>query len=226
MRGEVLKPDDASGPGLILGEDGKRYHFITPRVHKGAALKEGSPVDFIALGDDARDIYPLAAAAGAPANPSNSPGMPPTPAVASKADSLFKYFLRAITRNYFKFHGRSRRAEYWGFVLYLVVFFIVALVLDTFLGALFFGISGPEDSDFAPVITVLFWLYTAIPGMALTIRRLHDQDISGWLYLINLVPYIGGLILFILMFFDSRYLPNKHGPSPKYAAAQTVQVFS
>ena len=49
---------------------------------------------------------------------------------------------------------------------------------------------------------------------------------SGWLYLLNLIPYIGPIILFILMFFDSRPSPNKHGVSPKYGGAQTVDVFA
>jgi flagellar biosynthesis/type III secretory pathway M-ring protein FliF/YscJ len=50
MRGEVLKPDDATGPGLILGEDGKRYQFTSARVHKGAALAAGAGGDPAATG--------------------------------------------------------------------------------------------------------------------------------------------------------------------------------
>jgi uncharacterized membrane protein YhaH (DUF805 family) len=76
------------------------------------------------------------------------------------------------------------------------------------------------------VLSLLFFVYCFIPGMAVTSRRLHDQEISAWLLLLYFLSYIGGIILFILMFFDSRVQPNKHGPSPKYGGAQTVEVFA
>ncbi len=224
MRGEVLKPDDASGTGLILGEDGKRYHFTTARVHKGAPLAAGAPVDFIGLGDDARDIHPLAS----PRSPSPNINTDAAyiPAVPAKSDGLFRYFLRALSKNYFQFYGRARRAEYWGFLLFVILTLIGLIIVDTLISMAFFGVDTYGDQIFIPILTVIFYLYSVIPGMAVTIRRLHDQDMSGWLYLLNIVPYIGGIVLFILMFFDSRPNPNKHGASPKYGAAQMVHVFA
>lgn len=224
MRGEVLKPDDDTGPGLILGEDQRRYAFRTDRVHKRAALTAGTPVDFVSLGDEARDIYVL-----------TRPSTPPPAAladaayadpIAAKAEGLFTYFIRTLTRNYFQFNGRARRAEYFGYFLYWVITLVVLLLADSFVTSqVLFGTSW-GNPEFIPLLTTLFWLYSIIPGAAATIRRLHDQDISGWLYLIVFTPYIGGVILFILMFFDSRPNPNKHGPSPKYGPAQTIDVFS
>lgn len=224
MRGEVLKPDDATGPGLILGEDGKRYHFTSARVHKGAALAPGSPVDFIALGEDARDIYPLGRMLSPVVNTSIDAAY--TPAVAAKSEGMLKYFFRALTRNYFKFSGRARRAEYWGYILFFVISLVGLLFIDGVISAAFFGSDNYGNPEFVPILTVLFYIYNVIPDIALTVRRLHDQDMSGWLYLVNFIPYLGGLIIFILMFFDSRTAPNKHGVSPKYGAAQTVDVFA
>ncbi|MBA4337360.1 DUF805 domain-containing protein [Hyphomonas sp.] len=224
MRGEVLKPDDATGPGLILGEDGKRYHFTSARVHKGAALGSGSPVDFIALGEDARDIYPLGRTPSPVVNTSIDAAY--APAVAAKSEGMLKYFFRALSRNYFKFSGRARRAEYWGYLLFFVITLVVLFVVDAVISAAFFGVDTHGNPNFFPILTILFYIYNVIPGIALTVRRLHDQDMSGWLYLINFIPYLGGLIIFILMFFDSRTAPNKHGASPKYGAAQTVDVFA
>ncbi len=224
MRGEVLKPEDASGPGLILGEDGKRYHFTNARVHRGAALAAGAAVDFIGLGEDARDIYPLASTGSPPPNINTDAAY--IPAVAAKSEGMFRYFLRALSRNYIQFYGRARRAEYWGYVLFLVLALVLFLLIDAVISVAFFGVDTAGDPNFFPILTVLFYLYSVIPGIAVTIRRLHDQDMSGWLYLLNFVPYIGGIIIFILMFFDSRAQPNKHGPSPKYGAAQTVDVFA
>ena len=224
MRGEVLKPDGASGTGLILGEDGRRYDFTTARVHKGAALAEGSPVDFIALGQDARDIYPLTGARPAISNTGIDAAY--APAVAGKRDSMIRYYTGVLSRNYFKFSGRARRAEYWGYLLLFVISLVVLFLIDTMISSAFFGLDAYGSPNFFPMLTALFYIYNVIPGIALTVRRLHDQDMSGWLYLISFIPYIGMLIIFILMFFDSRAAPNKHGASPKYGAAQTVDVFA
>lgn len=224
MRGEVLKADDGESPGLILGEDGRRYHFTAARVHKGAALAAGAAVDFIPLGEDARDIYPLSGPRAAPPNFNTDAAY--IPAVAAKSEGMFRYFLRCLSRNYFQFYGRARRAEYWGYVLFVILGLVVFFIVDAVISAAVFSAWSGTSEAFLPIFTGLFYLYSLIPGVSVTVRRLHDQDMSGWLYLLNLVPYIGGIILFILMFFDSRPQPNKHGPSPKYGAAQTIDVFA
>lgn len=224
MRGEVLKADGASGPGLILGDDGKRYQFTAARVHKGAALREGAAVDFIALGEEARDIYALASVTTVPAV--HNPEAAYVPAVATKSEGMFKYFWRTITRNYFRFTGRARRAEYFSYNLVFICVLVALFIADTAISARYFGYVDGMGGSVWPILSGLFFLYCLVPGIAITVRRLHDQDMSGWLYLINFLPYIGGLIIFILMFFNSRLQPNKHGQSPKYVAAQTAQVFS
>ena len=224
MRGEVLRADGINGPGQILGDDGRTYAYIAARVHKGAMLAPGSAVDFIALGEEARDIYPLTGRRPEPASISIDAAYVPT--VAAKPDGLFKYFLRGLSTNYFQFYGRARRAEYWSFILLFLVVLFALFVADAFLSAIFFGEGSLDEDLFFPVLSGIFYVYALIPSLAVTVRRLHDQDITGWLLLVNLIPYIGGLIIFILMFFDSRARPNKHGASPKYGGAQTVQVFT
>ncbi len=224
MRGEVLKPDDTESSGLILGDDGKRYNFTTARVHKSAMLAAGTPVDFIALGDEARDIYVLVARVVAP--PDKALVRPDAPSAPAGRDSLFKYFLRAISKNYFNFNGRARRAEYWGFVLFQLITLLLLLIPDSIVTALAYGTTDPERIEFIPLFTALFYLYSIIPGIAIAVRRLHDRDLSGWLYLVIITPYIGGLILFVFMCLDSRRETNKHGPSPKYAAQAQVDTFT
>lgn len=224
MRGEVLKPHDTDGAGLILGDDGKRYHFTTARVHKSAKLDAGTQVDFIALGDEARDIYELAAQVVAPRDYERP--LPDTPAGPARSENLFKYFLRALSKNYFKFHGRARRAEYWGFVLFQVVTLLLLLIPDSIVTALAYGTTDPDQIEFIPIFTALFYLYSIMPSIAIAIRRLHDRDLSGWLYLLNLTPYIGGIILFVFMCLDSRRETNKHGPSPKYGGNVQVDTFA
>jgi uncharacterized membrane protein YhaH (DUF805 family) len=230
MRGEVLKPDDAYGPGVILGEDGRRYSFTAARVHKGEALKAGSRVDFIALGDDARDIYPLAAPGASVSSPAPASVLAApvsfAPIGPAKGDGMFKYYARAVTRNYFKFTGRARRAEYFSFLFITIILLVVLTVVDVMLSEAFVGSDNYDSEDYIPITSGLLYIYSLIPSMSVTVRRLHDQNMSGWMLLMNFVPYLGGLILFILMFFDSHRNPNKHGTSPKYGGDQTADVFA
>ena len=65
MRGEVLKADSPDGAGLILGEDGRRYQFSQVQVRNGSVLQAGQTVDFVGMGEEARDIYALGAAPAA-----------------------------------------------------------------------------------------------------------------------------------------------------------------
>ncbi|MGA1341432.1 MAG: DUF805 domain-containing protein [Hyphomonas sp.] len=227
MRGEVLRPDGVEGPGLIRGEDGKTYSFVTARVHRAVMLPAGRGVDFIGLGEEARDIYPLDGMAAAATPPVSLPvDAAYTPAIAARNDGFFTYFCRALSKNYFQFYGRARRAEYWGYILFFWLSLLAILTLDALVSAIIFNNNAEYESVYIPILTLIFCIYNIIPSTSITIRRLHDQDMSGWLYFLNLVPYIGGIVIFILMLFDSRPNPNKHGPSPKYGTAQTVQVFA
>ena len=65
------------------------------------------------------------------------------------------------------------------------------------------------------IILSIYFLITFIPSIAVTVRRLHDVDKSGWWYLINFVPYIGSFILLIFVCTDSVNRPNKWGENPK-----------
>ena len=54
-----------------------------------------------------------------------------------------------------------------------------------------------------------------IPAICVGIRRLHDIGLSGWLYLLGFVPYVGGLFIFVCSLIPSSEKENEHGPSPK-----------
>lgn len=241
MRGEVLKSDSPEGPGLILGEDGQRYRFSQLQVHNGSVLRPGSKVDFVPTGDEARDIYALGAPQAAAPQAGMAPGYaaprqaPPQPnaqaplyAVPSAvpAEGLWTYFTRALTTNYVQFNGRARRSEYWGFTLFLILAFIAVVIVDVFVSVAVMDTDSYGDPGFLPIFTLLLALYSFLPSLAITVRRLHDQDLSGWLYLISLIPYIGGLILLVFMLLDGKPAPNKHGDSPKYGAQMSADVFA
>lgn len=101
------------------------------------------------------------------------------------------------------FSGRSRRKEYWWFMLFYNVLLYGAFALDMAVGNMYGGFIWL-------VILVLF-----LPGLAVTVRRLHDTDKSGWWFLLVLIPYIGGLIVFIMMLFDGTPGMNRFGPDPQ-----------
>ena len=97
------------------------------------------------------------------------------------------WYLQAL-KNYANFNGRARRKEYWYFALFN---FIVAFVLG-FID----GMTGSVSSEGG--IGLLGGIYTLavlIPGFAVSVRRLHDTERSGWWLLIALVPLIGAIVL-------------------------------
>jgi uncharacterized membrane protein YhaH (DUF805 family) len=63
---------------------------------------------------------------------------------------------------------------------------------------------------------VPYALAVIVPSLAVTFRRLHDTDKSGWWILIALVPFVGGIILLVLMCIDSTRGVNQWGVSEKY----------
>jgi len=128
-------------------------------------------------------------------------------------------------RHYADFQGRSRRSEYWLFVLqttvvaFVVVFFIgFGSFLDPSSGGLL-GLSAG-----ALALLGLFWLATVIPGLAVGVRRLHDAGLSGWLMLIGFIPYLGGLILLVLTLLPPNNSTNAYGPDPRDPSASMDEL--
>ena len=58
-------------------------------------------------------------------------------------------------------------------------------------------------------------LFTTVPLIALTVRRLHDVGKSGWMFFIVLIPLIGAIWLLVLMLTESNPGENKYGPNPE-----------
>ncbi len=112
----------------------------------------------------------------------------------------FEYYTGAF-KKYADFSGRSRRSEYWYFVLFNVLAVIVTLVLDSFIGY--------------PVFYLLYVLGSFIPGLSVAVRRLHDTNKSGWFMLIALIPLIGSIILLVFLCTDSDRGENQYGLNPK-----------
>ena len=117
-------------------------------------------------------------------------------------------------KRYADFSGRSRRTEYWMFQLGQMVLFIGYFMLIAVFGAIA-GNSGGEALVGVMIIPFfLLILALFIPNLAVAVRRLHDQDKSGWWLLIQFVPF-GGIILLVFMLIEGTPGPNEYGPDPK-----------
>jgi len=117
------------------------------------------------------------------------------------------WYLQAL-KKYADFSGRARRKEYWFFVLFNIIISVVLTVCDVFMGTYSAAAS-------IGILTGIYTLAVLIPGIAVSVRRLHDTGRSGWWLLIVLVPLIGWIVLLIFMLIDGQPGQNADGPSPK-----------
>ena len=129
-------------------------------------------------------------------------------------------------RRYARFSGRSRRKEYWLFILLVAIGSFVFSALDAALG-LGGSATGVADTShgfnygFAlngGLLAGVWSLFNLIPSLSVAVRRLHDTGRTGWWLLIVLVPLIGAIVLFVFMCLDGERGPNRFGPDPKTGA--------
>jgi len=132
-------------------------------------------------------------------------------------------------KRYFDFSGRSRRKEYWMFALLNAIIASVAVALMISQIFTYREAAMQQQSDgpgagfwLGIVILGVFFLGTFIPSLAVQVRRFHDQDKSGWFLLLNFVPYVGGLIVFVFMCLEGTRGPNRFGPDPKDPSSAEV----
>jgi uncharacterized membrane protein YhaH (DUF805 family) len=120
-----------------------------------------------------------------------------------------------VLKKYAVFSGRARRAEYWYFVLFNIIVAVVLSLIDTLLGTFNFmqGVG---------LLSGLYGLAVLIPTLAVTVRRLHDIDRTGWWIFINLIPLIGFIVLLVFAVTDGTPGSNRYGPNPKGATARVV----
>lgn len=134
-------------------------------------------------------------------------------------------------KRYAEFKGRSRRKEYWSFVLLTVAIFAALYFVEGLLDLSVHG-QGP--------LTLLFQLAILLPMLAVGARRLHDTGRSGWwllagygpLLVSTLLPFlgvadldlamillvvalVGFVVLLIFMILEGTRGPNPYGPDPK-----------
>ena len=110
-------------------------------------------------------------------------------------------------KKYAVFSGRATRKEFWLFILLVVIASIAATFIDIAMG------TYDEEVSMGPV-GGLVTLALLIPSIAVSIRRLHDTNRSGWWYLLGIIP-IANLVLFVFFCFDGTKGENRFGLDPK-----------
>ena len=110
-------------------------------------------------------------------------------------------------KNYFKFSGRSTRAEYWWWLLFTVLAGIVLNVVNTLTGTM-------------GMLVFLFELAILVPSLALGARRLHDINRTGWWLLLWFVLVIGWIVLIVWAIKRGDECTNKYGPDRRRFTSQ------
>ena len=147
--------------------------------------------------------------------------------MVSFSDAVKMFFSR-----YTDFQGRSRRSEFWWVYLFNLIVFAV-------LGGIAFALGMNFDSgEMNPIGFILFGvlglycLAIVIPGIALFVRRLHDINQTGWIYLglvvASMIPVIGliaSIAIIVIACLPGTVGPNKYGPDPKNPTAGAADTF-
>ncbi|MCT7956222.1 DUF805 domain-containing protein [Laspinema palackyanum] len=105
-----------------------------------------------------------------------------------------------VWKNYAVFNGRARRKEYWMFVLFNFIVGFLLAIIEEVLG----GITNTDQS----VLTAIYQLAVFIPTIAVSVRRMHDTNHSGWWLIVPIAN-------FIFTLEDGTPGVNEYGLDPK-----------
>ncbi|MEZ6002416.1 DUF805 domain-containing protein [Hyphomonas sp.] len=148
--------------------------------------------------------------------------------MVSFPDAVKMFFSR-----YVDFQGRSMRSEYWWVYLFNLIIGIVWAVL-------FFGLGGinMRTEEVSPIgfgliaLVAIYGLAIVIPSIALFVRRLHDINQTGWIYLglviasvIPVIGFIASIAMIVIACIPGTKGPNKYGPDPLNPGAGTADTF-
>lgn len=96
------------------------------------------------------------------------------------------------------------------------LFNILIVIGIGLIASLFSSVIGRDEAAFLAFVLIMIYLIaTFIPALAVSVRRLHDQNKSGWFLLMQLIPWVGGIIIFVFMVSDGTMGSNQYGPDPK-----------
>lgn len=108
--------------------------------------------------------------------------------------------VKRVFQKYARFDGRASRGEYWWWSL------AVFLIMIVFYVPLIIGAVNdvPALVAIAAILLGIFMLACIVPNIALSVRRLHDGGFSGWMLLCGFIPFVGGIVILILMLMPPK----------------------
>jgi uncharacterized membrane protein YhaH (DUF805 family) len=112
----------------------------------------------------------------------------------------FQSAIRLQIENITNFQGRASLSAYWWYALAL---FIVNVVLEIFSIAI--------GSTALTVLIALVAIVVGLSDLSVAVRRMHDTDKSGWMLLLGLIPFIGGIIVLVLLLLPGTPSQNRFG---------------
>ena len=118
------------------------------------------------------------------------------------------YYFAAF-KKYAVFKSRATRSEYWYFTLFNIFAVLGFGLIDQLMGTFNF------DAGYGP-LSAIYTLAMILPGLGVSIRRLHDIGRSGWWFMITAIPVLGLLVFLYFALLDSDPDSNDYGVSPKY----------
>ena len=107
--------------------------------------------------------------------------------------------IKICFQKFFIFTNRASRSEYWWFILFYTIF----ASIPTFV---------PNEN--LVVFGYIMSLLLFIPGIAVTVRRLHDINKSGWFIFISLIPILGSIIVLVMTIEKGTLGKNRFGEYP------------
>lgn len=111
-----------------------------------------------------------------------------------------------VLNHYVDFSGRARRKEYWMYILFHIIFTFLTAFLDILLSTEFNDVG---------LFYLIYLVLNIIPGIAVSVRRLHDIGKSGLMILVNLIPIVGPIWFLVLTCMEGESKSNKWGVNPK-----------
>ena len=117
------------------------------------------------------------------------------------------WYLEAF-KKYAVFQGRAGRKDYWFFVLFNIIVSMVLGYIDRLTGTFV------ADTGFG-ILSAVYTLAVILPGISVSVRRLHDTGRSGWWFLVTIVPVLGFFVFLYFMILESDPGSNKYGALPR-----------
>jgi len=130
--------------------------------------------------------------------------------------------IKSVFSQYATFSGRARRSEFWFWYLFLVIVGTVAgALLGTVGVASLDTTTGTFGAGYFVVVALIsiVWLALLLPTLAVSVRRLHDQDKSGFFWFMSFIPLAGPIIMIVFYATAGTVGPNRFGADPKGAQA-------